>query len=384
MRSNVHLVAGIMALFGLLLSSPTAGYAGENCPSAVELLDFAKTESAAPSASLLPASAKMAEGFQPGAGSPAGKVQTVQGTVLVIHKESSDAYGLKKDAEVFNGDTLVTEKNSRITLQMKDKSMVTLTAQSKMVIDRSVYNHEADRRDTKLQLLLGRLRTIVSKVTGESSYLIKTPTAVAGARGTDFGLAVAPAPQAPSSLMTVLVTGGGNSTVQLTDEAGGSVTVGPLSVTGAVAACPVCPPVQVGQSAVNTLNAIAPELDLAVAAGSSTTAWMKTFLEEAKKFGLDWAVENALDKGIAPADILAFIVRNQEQLTHPSLKALYCAGIDREVVQNAADLLGITGETTSRAFEESITECSSKVALQDRDILDIPTVEGKFVSPSKP
>ena len=378
MKAAFHLFASMLAFFALLAATPATGLAADdNCPSEENLLKFAETESP-PATPLLPASVTIAAGFQPGSGTPAGQARGIQGTVLVIHKGGTEAYALQSGSPIFAGDTLITEKNSRVTMEMRDKSAVTLTAYSKLVIDRSLYNPDTGSRDTKLQLLLGRLRTVVSKMTGDSSYEVRTPTAVAGARGTDFALAVGPAPHKPSVLMTVLVTGGGSSTVELSGAGGSSSLVGPESVTGAVADCVVCPATPIGPKAKNTLSRIAPEMDnFAAVSGAAASSWGKEFLEEEKQFGLYLAVENALDKGIAPAEILAFIAQNREKLTHPSMKALYCSGVDRELVQEAAEQLGISKFESGRAFTESLAECGSKIALKDRDNVEPPSVAEK-------
>lgn len=376
MKAALHLFSSMLTFFVLLAATPAAGLADDNCPSAENLLKFAATESV-PGAPLLPPSVHIAAGFQPGSGAPAGQARGIQGTVLVIHKGGAEAYALQNGSPIFAGDTLITAKDSRVTMELRDKSAVTLTSYSKLVIDRSLYNPDAGRRDTRLQLLLGRLRTVVSKVTGDSAYQVRTPTAVAGARGTDFALAVGPAPHKPSVLMTVLVTGGGSSTVELSGAGGSSSLVGPESVTGAVADCAVCAAEPVGPEAKKTLSRIAPELDSFAAAPGASASWSKKFLEEEEQFGLYVAVENALNKGIAPAEILAFITQNREKLTHPSMKALYCSGVDRELVETAAEQLGISKFESGRAFTESQAECGSKIALEDRDIVETPSVAEK-------
>lgn len=374
----------ILACFAPLLFFPLTGLAGEDCPSKSDLLHFLKTE-AVPSAPLLPASATVAEKFAPGRGDKAGTVRNALGTVLALHQDSSTAYSLRKGLPVFNGDTIITGQDSRVTLLMRDKSLLTLTPQSKLVLDQSLYNRGTGSRDTRLQLILGRLRTIVSKITGQGTYLVRTPTAAAGARGTDFALAVAPAPDAPNQMLTALVTGGGGSTVELTSAAGGSVMVGPLSVAGAPSDCPVCPAVKVGQAAAGTLRLIAPELEAAAADARGTAAWEQDFTDDFDMFGLDRAVENALARGIEPEAILALVVSRQDKfLLWSTLKALYCANISRDHVKGAAARLGISEEELGGTFAESMVECGSKLALQDRDILEIPEEEGPFVSPSMP
>ena len=239
--------AGLVLI--LLLSS--AEQTAANSISREELLELLTTET---DVDPLQLRALPEENFQgQEQGQAAGQVKRVQGTVIFIPKGGYDAYYLDKSAPVavHDGDTLITAKNSRVTLLMLDKSKLTLTPQSKMVIDKSLYDPAANRRDTKLRLLLGRLRAVVSKITGDNSYNIQTPTATAGVRGTDFALAVSPD-------MTALLTGGGDSTVELTSAAGGKLTVGPLSVAGV---CPSCQPDFVDKTALDMLHEIAPELD---------------------------------------------------------------------------------------------------------------------------
>jgi hypothetical protein len=236
----------------LILLLASAGRMEASSPSKEELLLLLTTET---DVDPLQLRAVPAENFQrqEQRGQTVGRVQRVQGTVLFIPKGGYDAYHLDKSAPVavHDGDTLITAKNSRVTLLMNDKSKLTLTPQSKMVIDKSLHDPAANRRDTKLRLLLGRLRAVVAKITGDNAYTIQTPTATAGVRGTDFALAVNPE-------MTALLTGGGDSTVELTSGAGGRLTVGPFSVAGV---CPSCRPAYVDESALDVLHEIAPELD---------------------------------------------------------------------------------------------------------------------------
>ena len=235
----------------LLLSSAGQAAANSNSISREELLQMLTTET---DVDPLQLRALPAENFQEQEqGQAVGRVQLVQGAVIFIPKGGYDAYYLDKSAPVavHDGDTLITAKNSRVTLLMNDKSKLTLTPQSKMVIDKSLYDPATNRRDTKLRLLLGRLRAVVSRITGDTSYSIQTPTATAGVRGTDFALAVNPA-------MTALLTGGGDSTVELTSAAGSRFTVGPLSMAGV---CPTCQPDYLDTKALELLHDIAPELD---------------------------------------------------------------------------------------------------------------------------
>jgi len=102
--------------------------------------------------------------------------------------------------------------------------------------------------------------------------------------------------------------------------------------------------------------------------------WTDDFLEDFNKIGLYVAVENALENDVQPNDILTLIISNNDMFdTRMAMKALYCAGADRNAVQESANKLGITIEEVSKAFEESLAECSSKLALSDRDVIQAPT-----------
>lgn len=115
-----------------------------------------------------------------------------------------------------------------------------------------------------------------------------------------------------------------------------------------------------------------------LAAPSAWAEWREVFLDEFKQFGVDRAVEKALDKDVHPKDILQLVKERLEESddtsetlnTKITLKALYCAGQERAVVREAAADVGIPEDEQNGAFEESVAECGSKLALGDRDVLD--------------
>ncbi|MCI5116555.1 MAG: hypothetical protein D3913_01040 [Candidatus Electrothrix sp. LOE1_4_5] len=251
----------------------------------MELLKFLEKEHV-PSESLLPDHVTVMKGFKPGTGLSVGEVQKVEGTVLVIHYGSDRAYRVQKKTSIFRGDTLITEHDSSVALLLIDKSALSLAPRSKLLIKRSFYNvsSQAEKRNTKIQLLFGRLRSFVSKVTGDSDYTITTPTALAGVRGTDFALVVGPVSRKPSkcevfsqssnslsfaesegvvtSLITVLVTGDNSSSVEFSDPEGkSSVIVDSLSVTSVLSGCTGTEPSYLGKKALDVLRDIGPQID---------------------------------------------------------------------------------------------------------------------------
>ena len=106
-------------------------------------------------------------------------------------------------------------------------------------------------------------------------------------------------------------------------------------------------------------------------AGGAQAAWQDDFVKSNDEFGMSVAVEDALNDDVSPNAILTFIISDSEKFdAKKGLKALYCAGVDRDAVREAANKLGITVEELSEALEESIAECGDKLTLSDRDIID--------------
>ncbi|MGX9726544.1 MAG: hypothetical protein ACTFAK_04260 [Candidatus Electronema sp. VV] len=97
-------------------------------------------------------------------------------------------------------------------------------------------------------------------------------------------------------------------------------------------------------------------------------AWTDDFMQNFNSLGMYDAVKNALAADVKPQDILDFVKKHPELDMHLSMKALYCAGQDRDAVGEAGRQLGLTEDNIGKALSESIKECGSTMALTDRDI----------------
>ncbi len=227
------------------------------------LLKFLENKHA-PLRPLLPEDIIIADQFRPSTQPFAGTVISIQGTAYVYHKDENTAYIITKDYPVFSGDTLVTGENSRVSLHLADDSTIILTSQSKLFIERSLPRVKV--RDTTLHLFFGKVRSLVKKIMGE--YIIETPTASVGVRGTDFIVVVAPAPPnndlprwqpKPAGLMTAILTGGEQSSVELAGLFGPSIMVKPFSAAGVGPGERAQKAVSVGAMAPFLLEKIAPK-----------------------------------------------------------------------------------------------------------------------------
>jgi len=241
----------VIALLGIgLVFGLTSLYSMD--PSLSLLDNFKPTK---PKVSLMPEGVKIQPEFVGGVTRKVGKVQKVQGKVYVIHEGSKSAYRLKARYPIFEGDTIITSSRSRINAAMKDKSVLAMAPNAKLVVTKLEYEPKTNTRSTVMGLFWGSARFIVKKLSGKPDYQVKTQTAVCGVRGTDFAVSVAQAPEKQSSLghkilawlnpvreahafvggalITTALTGPGSS-VGLTGAIGGTTIVGPASVAGAV------------------------------------------------------------------------------------------------------------------------------------------------------
>ena len=137
---------------------------------------------------MLPQGLIIEDMFQPGYGSPVGRVLLVQGNVVIMHKDMLRGYRAKKDLPLFKRDIIVTQEKGRIRLEMNDGSTLTLGSTTKLVIDRSVYDTKKKSRSSFFRLALGKARFWAKKLMDfkHSRFKVRTPTAVVGVRGSDF------------------------------------------------------------------------------------------------------------------------------------------------------------------------------------------------------
>jgi len=154
-----------------------------------------------PKEPLIPKNVKISPDFRPGKGPSIGTVQKIQGTAYVIHLNERTAYTLKSNVLLYQNDTLITDERSRINAIMNDRSVLALAPEAKLVLTKSEYDPAKESRSTVMNLLWGSVRFIVQKVKSRPNYTVRTPTAVAGVRGTDFAVSVTSESEGMSGLI---------------------------------------------------------------------------------------------------------------------------------------------------------------------------------------
>lgn len=121
-----------------------------------------------------------------------GVFMIVKGDVKVTSKgkTSSARVGLK----IAEGDAVTTGPDARAKIVMSDKNVLNISPESKIEITEYKNDPTTNTKKVELKVDQGRLRANVEQKYDEdkNTFHIRTPTAVAGVRGTDFSVGFSP------------------------------------------------------------------------------------------------------------------------------------------------------------------------------------------------
>lgn len=116
-----------------------------------------------------------------------GLFMVVKGSVKVISGKDKSPAIAKVGSKVFSGDTVITEKDSRAKIVMADRNVLQLSPDTKIEITSYKTSAVESERTAQLALMQGKVRAQVEQKYGEKNkFEMRTPTAVAGVRGTQY------------------------------------------------------------------------------------------------------------------------------------------------------------------------------------------------------
>jgi hypothetical protein len=112
------------------------------------------------------------------------KVTRIQGDVTVQYGKGA-VKKVNKGMDLKAGALIKTGKKGRLEIRLADNSVLRLGYQSTLTLEQAMFAGEA--KNVSAKLVGGKAYALVNKLTGDdSSFQIKTRTAVAGVRGTAF------------------------------------------------------------------------------------------------------------------------------------------------------------------------------------------------------
>lgn len=113
-----------------------------------------------------------------------GVFMVVKGQVLIENVQSS--LEAKVNSKVQVGDTVVTANDSRAKIVMSDRNIINISPNTRLKIEK--YTNSGDDKNVHLNLIEGKVRNNVEQKydNKNSKFEVRTATAVAGVRGTQF------------------------------------------------------------------------------------------------------------------------------------------------------------------------------------------------------
>lgn len=122
-----------------------------------------------------------------------GLATEIQGKVLQAHQGKEKEIAAELASPVFMGDKIRTTRNSKARFTLDDGSTLTMAEDSIIRITKNIYDPDKDYRQMLIEVSLGAVRFVVTKVTAKGSmFKVVTPTVTAGVRGTEFVVIVEP------------------------------------------------------------------------------------------------------------------------------------------------------------------------------------------------
>jgi hypothetical protein len=124
---------------------------------------------------------------------PVGTFTKVEGNVDILRLNEVAPVLVRVGDPVSMGDAVRTKRNAKAEIKFRDESVIQLAPETRIAIDE--YTFRGDTREKSLlSLFRGKIRAIVSQIKAvvvpvsgtESGFNIKTPTAIAGVKGTDL------------------------------------------------------------------------------------------------------------------------------------------------------------------------------------------------------
>ena len=134
------------------------------------------------------------EKFVKGTKPEIGKVLSVQESVIIVHSDDESGYKAGKELPVFEQDIINTQEKGRIEILLNDGSTIILGPGTRLELTKSAYDSKIKTRSSLINMIIGKARFIVTKLSKfkSSDFKVKTKTAVAGVRGSDFVVTAKP------------------------------------------------------------------------------------------------------------------------------------------------------------------------------------------------
>lgn len=116
-----------------------------------------------------------------------GMFMVVKGDIKVINLKN-ETVAAKVGSKILPGETVSSGADARAKIVMSDRNVINVSPDSKLKIEKYENDAKTGQKNVEMNLIEGKVRNNVEqKYDGDKQkFIIKTPTAVAGVRGTQF------------------------------------------------------------------------------------------------------------------------------------------------------------------------------------------------------
>lgn len=120
--------------------------------------------------------------------SKVGEVIKLEGRAQIFHRGSRTPVQITVGMDVMQHDTIKTPPGGKVRIQLLDGTQFSVAPDAKLQIDEFVYDPARKTRSGKIDIAWGKVKFVVSKITGyrQQKFVVTTNTAIVGVRGTDF------------------------------------------------------------------------------------------------------------------------------------------------------------------------------------------------------
>lgn len=121
----------------------------------------------------------------------AGKTILTKGEVKATNNDTFDVRSLRRRANIFSVDSIVTGVDSKAQFSMSDGGVITLKANTELKISEYSFDKNTEEGSAALEIVSGGFRSVsglIKKSGGD--YQVKTPIGSIGIRGTHFAIEV--------------------------------------------------------------------------------------------------------------------------------------------------------------------------------------------------
>jgi len=119
-----------------------------------------------------------------------GFIHDINGNVVVIHRAAGEAYFGRPGDTIYEDDSLTTLANARCRIKFYNEDVVTMAPDTEFSVESYLDQKKEGKKSSLFGMLKGKAMFYALRLFKyrKTRFMLKTPTAVVGVRGTKFGV----------------------------------------------------------------------------------------------------------------------------------------------------------------------------------------------------